>query len=136
MAPERSPNMPLLPPLLLLAAQAAADPGVAAPEGATPAAPGGASLLQPVLLMAVIFGIFWFLIIRPQQKQEKARRAMLEALKKKDRVLTSGGILGSVADLRDDEVTVRISENPDVKIRVRRSAVVEILKDSADEPTR
>ena len=131
MAPERSPNMPLLPPLLLLAAQAAADPGVAAPEGATPAAPGGAGLLQPVLLMAVIFGIFWFLIIRPQQKQEKARRAMLEALKKKDRVLTSGGILGSVA-----EVTVRISENPDVKIRVRRSAVVEILKDSADESTR
>lgn len=88
--------------------------------------------LRFVLTMAVVFAIFYFLFIRPQQKQEKERRAMLEAIKKKDRVLTSGGLLGIVADLRDDEVTLRISENPDVKVRVRRSAVVEVLREPAE----
>ena len=61
---------------------------------------------------------------------------MLEALKKKDRVLTSGGLLGIVSDLRDDEVTLRISENPDVKVRVRRSAVVEVVKETAESAPR
>lgn len=92
----------------------------------------GTALLKTVLMMAMIFGIFWFLIIRPQQKQEKLRRAMLEALKKKDRILTSGGILGTVSDIRDDEVTVRICENPDVKIRIRRSAVAEVVQETAE----
>lgn len=102
-------------------------------QGADAAAPGDGSgqIVKTVVMMGAIFAIFWFLILRPQQKQEKARRAMLEALKKKDRVLTSGGLLGVVQDLRDDEVTLRISDNPDVKVRVRRSAVVEVLA----EPT-
>ncbi len=99
-------------------------------EGAAPADAGG-QMLKTVVMMAAIFAIFWFLILRPQQKQEKARRAMLEALKKRDRVLTSGGILGTVQDLRDDEVTLKVSENPDVKVRVRRSAVVEVLAEPA-----
>jgi preprotein translocase subunit YajC len=57
---------------------------------------------------------------------------MLDALKKRDRVVTGGGLIGSVADLREDEVTLRISENPDVKVRVRRSSVVEVLTDAAE----
>ena len=98
-------------------------------QEAPPAGDSGGQMIKTVVMMAVIFAIFWFLILRPQQKQEKARRTMLDALKKKDRVLTSGGILGTVQDLRDDEVTLRVSENPDVKLRVRRSAVVEVLAD-------
>jgi preprotein translocase subunit YajC len=101
-------------------------------QGTDPApVPEGGGLLKMVLMMGIIFGIFWFLIIRPQQKQEKARRAMLDALKKKDRVLTNGGLLGTVQDLRDDEVTLKVSENPDVRIRVRRSSVVEVLKETS-----
>jgi len=85
----------------------------------------------PVLL--VVCGlIFYFIVLRPQFQQDKQRRAMLDALKKKDRILTSGGIYGTVADIRDDEVTVRICENPDVKIRIRRSAVVEIVAEPAE----
>ena len=94
--------------------------------------PDGARSMLPTLLMfGSIALIFYFLILRPQQKQEKARRAMLDSLKKKDRVLTTGGLFGTVQDLRDDEVTLRVSENPDVRVRVRRSSVVEILKESA-----
>jgi len=111
-------------------ADAALLPLLAQGTDAAPA-PEGGGLLKMVLMMGIIFGIFWFLIIRPQQKQEKARRAMLDALKKKDRVLTNGGLLGTVQDLRDDEVTLKVSENPDVRIRVRRSAVVEVLKETS-----
>lgn len=104
-------------------------PLLAAEETPPAGDPGG--LMKTVLMMGIIFGIFWFLIIRPQQKQEKVRRAMLESIRKKDRVVTSGGLFGHVADLRDDEVTLRISENPDVKVRIRRSAVVEVLRDDS-----
>ena len=100
-----------------------------------PAVPDAGPAPNPIWQLVFTFGpialIFYFLILRPQQKQEKQRRSMLDALKKKDRVLTSGGILGMVADLRDDEVTLRISENPDVKVRVRRSSEVEVLGDPA-----
>ena len=85
-----------------------------------------------IIMFGAIGAIFYFLLIRPQARQEKVRRAMLDALKKKDRVVTGGGLIGLVSDLRDDEVVLRISENPDVKVRVRRSSVVEVLKESAE----
>jgi preprotein translocase subunit YajC len=99
-------------------------------QGAPAPAEGPPGWYFPVM-MGSVFVIFYFLMIRPTQKQEKERRALLESLKKKDRVFTSGGILGTVADLRDDEITLRVCENPDVKIRVRRSAVVEIIREGA-----
>jgi preprotein translocase subunit YajC len=118
--------MPLAPLLLPVLAQEAADPSVPAED------PAGA-MMRFLLPIGIIFVVFWFVLLRPQQKQDKQRRSMLDALKKRDRVLTSGGILGTVADIRDDEVTLKVSENPDVKLRVRRSAVVEVMKESADQ---
>ena len=101
-----------------------------AQEGGTPPAGAEGPVWLPQLVMfGSIALIFYFLLIRPQQKQEKARRAMLDSMKKKDRVVTSGGLLGTVIDLRDDEVVVKVSENPDVKVRVRRSSVVEVLRE-------
>ena len=91
------------------------------------------NMLIPLVLMGAVF---YFLLIRPQAKQEKERRAMLDALKKKDRVVTGGGLIGLVSDMRDDEVTLRISENPDVKVRVRRSSVVEVLKETAESSSK
>ena len=102
---------------------------VLAQEAPAPADTGAQQMIQSLVIFGAIGAIFWFLIIRPQQKQEKQRRAMLSALKKRDRVLTSGGVFGSVADLREDEVTLLVCENPPVKIRVQRSSVVEILQD-------
>ena len=87
----------------LLAAQEAP------PEGGPPQWVGS------VIMFGAIGAIFYFLLIRPQAKQEKERRAMLDALKKRDRVVTGGGLMGSVADIRDDEVVLRISENPSTR---------------------
>jgi preprotein translocase subunit YajC len=99
-------------------------------------APAADAPAQPAWVfpaMMIAFGaIFYFLLIRPQQKQEKERRAMLDALKKHDRVVTGGGLIGNVADLRDDEVVLRISESPDVKVRVRRASIVDVVKTPAE----
>jgi len=104
---------------------------VLAQQAANPEAQPGRDFMFPITI-GICFLIFYFIVLRPQSKQDKQRRQMLEALKKKDRVLTSGGILATVSDIRDDEVTVRISENPDVKIRIRRSAVVEVVQEPAE----
>jgi preprotein translocase subunit YajC len=121
-------------PALEGAAAAAGAARDAAPADAAPTDAGGPSLLLNVVMFGSIFAIFYFLLIRPQQQQEKARRAMLDAVKRKDRVVTSGGLLGVVSDIRDDELVLRIAESPDVKVRVRRTAIVEVLKEAGETP--
>jgi preprotein translocase subunit YajC len=69
----------------------------------------------------LIFAVFYFILIRPAQKQQKQKEAMLAALKKGDRVVTSGGIYGTISGVEDQSVQLRIAEN--VKIRVARSAI-------------
>ena len=89
-------------------------------EGATAgtASEGFASLI-PLLLIMVIF---YFLLIRPQQKKLKEHKAMVESTKKGDKVLTGGGIIGKVTDVKDDILTVEIAEG--VKIKVKRDTIV------------
>ncbi len=83
--------------------------------------------LAPLLL---IFVVFWFFLIRPQQKKMKEHRAMVAALKKGDRVLTNGGLLGVVTRVVDDaEAEIEIAQG--VRVRVLRQAVSEILNRSA-----
>ena len=80
---------------------------------------GGALTFLPFIL---IFVLFYFLILRPQQKQTKKRNEMLGALKRGDDVITSGGIYGKILNISDDDViTLEISKG--VSIRVSRSAV-------------
>ena len=79
--------------------------------------------LMPVFL---IFIIFYFLLIRPQKKQEKERLAMLKNIKKNDEVVTAGGLHGVVINLKDKTVTVRIDDN--VKVEIERSAISRIEK--------
>jgi preprotein translocase subunit YajC len=89
------------------------------------AAGGPASLLQGFLIpMAAIFGLFYFLMIRPQNKRMKEHRDMIAALRRGDMVVTSGGILGKVAKVADDMVTVEIAK--DVQIQVVRSTITEV----------
>ncbi len=81
--------------------------------------PGSALMgMMPLVLM---FVIFYFLLIRPQQKRAKEHKAMLEALKRGDEVITTGGIHGKITGVTDDVLTVEIA--PNVKVRVSRSAV-------------
>ncbi len=76
---------------------------------------GGGSMLQSLLPLILIFVIFYFLLIRPQQKRSKEHRQMLENLKKGDKVVTSGGIYGVIEAVGTNTVTLKISENVKVK---------------------
>ena len=89
-----------------------------------PAAPGGSDLMT-FLPMIAIFVVFYFLLIRPQQKRAKETRAMLEALQKGDEVITAGGIVGRVAKLTDQYAAVEIA--PNVEISVQRAAISQLL---------
>jgi preprotein translocase subunit YajC len=72
-----------------------------------------------------MFGILYLLMIRPQQKQQKELRQKLSSMSKGDKVITSGGIHGIVANIKDNIVVVRIAEN--VKIDVSRSHIADVL---------
>lgn len=91
------------------------------------AAPGGADMLASFLPLVLIFVVFWFLMIRPQQKRMKEHRALVAALKKNDKVVTNGGILGVVTKAVDGENDVEVEIAPNVRVRVIRSAVGEVL---------
>lgn len=83
---------------------------------------GTLELILPLLLM---FAIFYFLLIRPQQKKAKEHKKMVEALKKGDEIITSGGILAKVTDVDETFLTCKISEN--VEIKVQSQAVSAVL---------
>ena len=102
------------------------------PAYAQSAGGAGGSMASSLLMMVLIFGIFYFLMIRPQQKKLKEHRAMVDALRRGDQVVTQGGIIGKVAKVKDDnEVEVEIAA--DTKVRVVRSTIVQVL--SKTEPS-
>lgn len=94
---------------------------------------GGGSGLEAMLPLLLIFVVFYFLLIRPQQKKAKEHKAMLEAIRRGDRVVTGGGIIGTVNKVVDEtEVSVEISEG--VKVRVQRALIAAVL--SKTEPVK
>jgi len=88
---------------------------------------GGNPLLGFLPLVLIIF-VMYFLMIRPQAKKQKEHRAMLGKLEKGDKVLTAGGIVGTVAGIKENEgmLIVKIADN--VKIEITRSSVAQVLK--------
>jgi preprotein translocase subunit YajC len=95
---------------------------------------GGPGQILSFLPLILIFVVFYFLLIRPQQKKAKQHQEMLGKLKKNDEVMTSGGIYGKVVSLADHVVTLEVA--PNVRIRVNRpqiSAVITNEKTSAKE---
>ena len=78
-----------------------------------------------LLPMLIIFGAFYFLLIRPQQKRQKAHAALVSALKTGDEVLTAGGMLGVVTAVSDHYATLKISD--DVEIKVQKSTVSAVV---------
>jgi preprotein translocase subunit YajC len=83
------------------------------------------SQLAPLLMMVVFIGIFYFLLIRPQQKKAKDHQAMLAKLSVGDEVVTSGGILGRVTDVGDTFVTLEIADS--VRIKVQKGQVTSLM---------
>ena len=86
----------------------------------------GSLLSSPIVMMLLIFGIFYFLLIRPQQKQQKEHKNMLAGLKKNDEIVTSGGIHGTIVNVKDNSFVVRIDDN--VKIEIQKTAVSALKK--------
>lgn len=92
-------------------------------DGGAPAAQGG-DLMQFLPLVALV-AVFYFLILRPQQKRAKEQKAMIEALQKGDEVTTLGGILGKVTKVSQDNVAIEIAEN--VTVQVQKVAIQNVL---------
>ena len=90
--------------------------------------PGGGqgSQIMSFLPIIFIFVIFYFLLIRPQQKRSKEHRALLSNIKVGDAVLTTGGIYGKITGMRDDIITVEISEK--VRVKVNRGHISGVVK--------
>jgi preprotein translocase subunit YajC len=91
---------------------------------------GSTSFLgSQVLLMVLIFGVFYLIVVRPMRKKQLQVETMLGQLKNGDKVLTSGGIYGTVVGVSDDQVQLRVADH--VKIQVAKSAVTQLVEDSA-----
>jgi len=86
---------------------------------------GGAGGMLGFLPLVLVFVIFYFLLIRPQQKKAKDHQEMLSRLKKNDEVMTSGGIYGKVVALADNVVTVEVA--PNVRLRVHRPQIASVI---------
>lgn len=112
-------TMFLLSSILLLAEDA---PGFSLFDG---------NMLLPFLAIGVLF---YFLMIRPQRRQKRQQQDMLGAMKKNDRVVTIGGIKGTIANIQReaDEVTLKIDESSGAKIRVQISAIARVITDGDD----
>ena len=82
---------------------------------------------QSPILMLIIFGIMYFLLIRPQQKKLKEHQAMVNALRRGDRVITQGGIVGKVTSVNDADKEVEVEIAQGVKVRVVRSTIATVL---------
>ncbi|GEC92337.1 MULTISPECIES: preprotein translocase subunit YajC [Brevibacillus] len=89
--------------------------------------------LTQFLPIIIMFAIFYFLLIRPQQKKAKQRNAMLGALKKGDKIVTIGGVHGTIQDLSDDTVTLRIAHN--VNVTFDRGAINNVVS-ASNEPAK
>ncbi|UJS16384.1 MAG: preprotein translocase subunit YajC [Candidatus Jettenia sp.] len=93
--------------------------------------PGGMlSMLLPFILM---FVVMYFLILRPQKKKERERKELLSRIKKNDRVITAGGIHGTITSVRETEVILRIDDTKDIKIKVDRGSIATVLEISHDD---
>ena len=91
---------------------------------------GGNATMIFLVQMMLIFGIFWFLLIRPQTKERQRHQDMLAALKKGDEIVTNGGIIGKVVHVEETRLTIKTGDN--TKLTVDRGRVAQVLGASGD----
>ena len=108
---------------------------------ATPATPGEGTGEDPgqqtgfggnLWIMLIMFAVMFWFLMGGQRKEKKRRELMLANLKRNDHVVTTGGILGVVDKIKDNEVTVKIDEKKDIRIRVVRAAIAYVKGDTAE----
>jgi preprotein translocase subunit YajC len=97
------------------------------PGGAGGAAAGGMAAFQQVIPLVFMFAIFYFLLIRPQQKKAKEHKVLLDSMKKGDNVITAGGVHGKITAVEDSMVTLEVANN--VNVKITKSFIAAIKKD-------
>jgi preprotein translocase subunit YajC len=101
-----------------------------------PVAPGPTDFLRsPLIPLILVIVVFWWVMSRGRNKERQRYDQMLGALKKNDRVQTIGGVLGTVVDVRDNEVVLKVDEASNVKMRFNRTAIKEVLRDAPPSST-
>ena len=88
--------------------------------------PFGFGSFLPLIL---IFAVFWFVLMGGQRKEKKKRASMLASLSKGDKVQTVGGILGTVVEVRDHDIVVKVDENANIRLRFSRSSIQSVLSE-------
>jgi preprotein translocase subunit YajC len=116
-------------PLMLLPSTEAGATGAA--SSANPLQSYGILIVMPLIIL-----VFYFLVMRPQNKKQKEAKKMLEGLRKGDRIVTIGGLRGTVVSVKDDAVILKVDDN--TKLEYSKSAVATVLKreDEATEPAK
>lgn len=91
-------------------------------------APGAGDFIGMILPLVLIMGVFYFLLIRPQQKKQKEHQKLVEAVKTGDKVVTSAGIHGIVSNVKEATILLKVADN--VKIEMDKAAVATVIKAS------
>ncbi|MBS7812942.1 preprotein translocase subunit YajC [Roseococcus pinisoli] len=94
-------------------------------------AAGASAMVMQLLPLLLIFVVFYFLLIRPQQKKMKEHRSMLTSLKRGDRVITSGGIVGEIKQVRDNTDEVEVEIAPNVRVSIVRGTISSVIRPQA-----
>lgn len=116
---------------LMILAQTTTAP--AAPTDAPPAPGIGDFLQSPLILIFLFLGVLLFLNARSRKKEQQKYEDMLNALKRNDRVQTIGGVIGTVVEVREGEVVLKVDESSNTKLRFTRSAIKGVIQESGGE---
>ncbi|KKC26008.1 preprotein translocase subunit YajC [Sphingomonas sp. SRS2] len=109
-----------------------ASPAYAQAAGAAPAAGGGAAMLMQFAPLIFIFVIFYFLMIRPQQKKMKEHRLAIDAVAKNDVIVTAGGLIAKVIKVDANEVEAEIA--PSVRVKIVKGTIAEVRPAGSGKP--
>ena len=86
-------------------------------------APTQKPFISPILFLGLMLVLFYFLIFRGPRKKQQQHRQMVQSLQKNDKIRTIGGIIGTVVDVKDDEITLKVDESNNIKIKIASSAI-------------
>lgn len=86
----------------------------------------GGGWTSMLMIMGIMFLMLWFVMIRPQRKRDQQRREMLGALNKNDKVLTSGGMYGTITSIKEDRIVLRVDDANNVRVTVHKGAIMGI----------
>lgn len=107
------------------------QPGTGVPVPPTGKPSGGFDAFLPLIFLAII-AVFWFMMMSSQRKEKKRREAMLTSLNKGDKVLTLGGMIGTVVEVRESEVVLKVDEAGNTRIKFSRAAIQTVLTDKTE----